>query len=88
MAEPTPAGQYSPNDDVWKRVEAALEKVRPALQSDGGDADIVSISKDGVVTLELQGACQGCPSSTMTLKAGIERFIREEVPEIQSVEAI
>jgi Fe-S cluster biogenesis protein NfuA len=73
---------------VRKRVEAALDKVRPALQADGGDAEIVDISENGVVTLQLVGACGGCAMSSMTLKQGIERIIRMEVPEIISVEAM
>lgn len=75
-------------DDVRKRVEAALDRVRPALQADGGDAEIVDISARGVVTLQLVGACGGCAMSTMTLKQGIERVIRMEVPEITAVEAM
>ena len=70
------------------RVEAALNRVRPALQSDGGDAEIVDISPQGVVTLKLVGACGGCAMSMMTLKQGIERIIRMEVPEITAVEAL
>ncbi len=73
---------------LLERVEAALNRVRPALQSDGGDAEIVEISPDGVVTLKLVGACGGCAMSMMTLKQGIERVIRMEVPEITSVEAL
>ena len=69
------------------RVEAALNRVRPALQADGGDAEIMEISPEGVVTLKLVGACGGCAMSTMTLKQGIERVIRMEVPEIVSVQA-
>lgn len=69
------------------RVEAALNRVRPALQADGGDAEIMEISPEGVVTLKLVGACGGCAMSTMTLKQGIERVIRMEVPEIVAVEA-
>lgn len=74
--------------DVRRRVEAALNRVRPALHADGGDAEIVTISEDGVVTLQLVGACGGCAMSSMTLKNGIERIIKIEVPEIQSVEAM
>lgn len=74
--------------DTRKRVEAALNRVRPALQADGGDAEIVEITNDGVVILQLVGACGGCAMSTMTLKQGIERVIRMEVPEIVSVEAM
>jgi Fe-S cluster biogenesis protein NfuA len=71
-----------------QRVEAALDRVRPALQADGGDAEVVDISSGGVVTLKLVGACGGCAMSTMTLKQGIERIIRMDVPEITSVEAL
>ena len=69
------------------RVEKVIERIRPAVQMDGGDIELVDV-KDGIVTLRLVGACHGCPSSMMTLKAGIERAIRTEVPEIQSVEAV
>ena len=69
------------------RVEAALNRVRPALHADGGDAEIVEIV-DGVVTLKLVGACGGCAMSMMTLRQGIERVIRMEVPEIRAVEAL
>lgn len=75
-------------EETRKRVEAALDKVRPALQADGGDAEIVDISPQGVVTLQLMGACGGCAMSTMTLKQGIERIVRMEVPEITAVEAM
>ena len=73
---------------LLERVEAALNRVRPALQSDGGDAEIVEITPEGVVKLKLVGACGGCSMSMMTLKQGIERVIRMEVPEITSVEAL
>ncbi|MFN0118366.1 MAG: NifU family protein [Elusimicrobiota bacterium] len=75
-------------EDTRRRVEAALDRVRPALQADGGDAEIVDISERGVVTLQLVGACGGCAMSTMTLKNGIERVIKMEVPEILSVESM
>ena len=70
-----------------EQVEAALSKIRPALQADGGDVDLVDVS-DGVVTLRLTGACGGCPMSTLTLKMGIERVLREEVPEVKEVVAV
>ena len=69
------------------QVEQVLEKIRPALQADGGDVELVDIV-DGVVQLRLQGACSGCPSSTMTLQLGIERAIKNEVPGIVRVEAV
>ena len=70
-----------------EKVEAALNRIRPALQADGGDVELVDVS-DGVVKLRLMGACGGCPMATMTLKAGIERVLKEEVPEVQEVVAV
>ncbi len=69
-------------------VEKALAKVRPMLQADGGDIELVDVTEDGVVKVRLQGACKGCPMSTYTLKMGIERYLKKEVPEVQAVEAI
>jgi Fe-S cluster biogenesis protein NfuA len=70
-----------------EKVEKALEKIRPALQRDGGDVEFVDLI-DGVVKVRLTGACGGCPMSQMTLKNGIEQVVRQEVPEIVSVEAV
>lgn len=70
-----------------EKVEAALAEVRPALQADGGGVELIDI-KDGVVRVKLTGACGGCPMSTMTLKAGIERILKERVPEIKGVVAV
>ena len=70
-----------------ERVEKVINRIRPAVQMDGGDIQLVDIV-DGIVRVRLVGACVGCPSSTMTLKMGIERAIRSEVPEIKSVEAV
>ncbi|MEE8318617.1 MAG: NifU family protein [Dehalococcoidales bacterium] len=70
-----------------EKVAAALEKARPALQADGGDVELVDV-KDGVVTVRLTGACGGCPMSGMTLKMGVERVVREEVPEIKELVAV
>lgn len=69
------------------RVQEVIEELRPALQSDGGDVELVSV-EDGVVTLQLTGACSGCPMSTMTLKMGIERAIMKSIPEITEVIAV
>jgi Fe-S cluster biogenesis protein NfuA len=71
-----------------EKVEAALDKVRPALQRDGGDVNLVEVTDDGIVRVQLTGACKGCPMSQMTLKNGIERFVKSEVPEIKAVEAV
>lgn len=70
-----------------EKVAAALEKARPALQADGGDVELVDV-KDGVVTVRLTGACGGCPMASMTLKMGVERVVREEVPEIKELVAV
>ena len=70
------------------KVEAVLEKVRPQLQADGGDVELVDITEDNVVQLRLQGACAGCPMSQMTLKNGIERTLKQEVSEVKGVEAV
>jgi Fe-S cluster biogenesis protein NfuA len=70
-----------------EKVQAALEKVRPALQADGGDVELVDV-QDGVVKVKLTGACGGCPMSQMTLKMGIERLLKKEVPEVKEVVAV
>jgi len=71
-----------------EKVEQALQKIRPALQGDGGDVELVEVGADGVVRVRLTGACGGCPMSQMTLKMGIERILKKEVPEVKSVEAV
>jgi len=71
-----------------EKIQAALDLVRPQLQADGGDAEIVEVTDDGVVKLRLKGACGGCPMSQMTLKQGIERILKERVPAVKSVEAV
>jgi Fe-S cluster biogenesis protein NfuA len=70
-----------------ERVEQALDKIRPALQADGGDLELINVSEDGKVTIRLTGACGSCPMSQMTLKMGVEQRLREEVPEVVSVES-
>ncbi len=69
------------------KVEAALGKIRPALQADGGDVELVDVN-DGVVSVKLTGACDGCPMAAMTLKTGIERLLKEEIPEVKEVVAV
>jgi len=71
-----------------EKIQAALDLVRPQLQADGGDAEIVEVTDDGVVKLRLTGACGWCPMSQMTLKKGIERILKERVPAVKSVEAV
>ena len=71
-----------------ERVEAALNKVRPFLQADGGDVELVEVTPEGVVKVRLTGACGGCPMSQMTLKHGVERALREDIPEITEVVSV
>lgn len=74
---------------IKDRVEKVLEKIRPYIQSDGGDIDLVEILEaEGIVKVRLHGACNTCPSATATLKGGVERMIRQEVPEIKEVVAV
>jgi len=70
-----------------EKVEAALAEIRPSLQADGGDVELVAV-EDGVVKVRLTGACGGCPMATITLKNGIERILKEKVPGVQSVQAV
>jgi Fe-S cluster biogenesis protein NfuA len=67
-----------------EKVQAALDKIRPALQADGGDVELVDV-KDGIVKVKLTGHCGGCPMSQITLKRGIERVLKEQVPEVKEV---
>ena len=73
---------------LMERVEAALAKVRPSLQADGGGVELVEVTDDGIVQVRLQGACRGCPMAQMTLAMGIGRVLREEVPEVSDVQAV
>ena len=74
-------------DKIQEKVEAALNKVRPALMADGGNVELVDV-KDGVVKVKLTGACGSCPMATMTLQMGVEKVIREEVPEVKELVAV
>ncbi len=71
-----------------EKVEQALDKVRPALQRDGGDVELVEVGDDGIVKVRLTGACGGCPMSQITLKQGIERVLRQEVPSVKEVVSV
>ncbi len=74
-------------NDTKKLVEKALEKIRPMLQRDGGDIELVEVN-DGVVKVRLTGACKGCPMSQMTLKQGVEKLLLKEVPGLKEVQAV
>jgi Fe-S cluster biogenesis protein NfuA len=71
-----------------EKIEKALDKIRPSLRADGGDVELVEVGENGVVKVRLKGACGGCPMSQLTLKMGIERILKKEVPEVTSVEAV
>ncbi|MBM4175801.1 MAG: NifU family protein [Ignavibacteria bacterium] len=75
-------------EDLRKRIEKAIDSVRPYLHADGGDVEVVNVTEDGIVEVKLVGACGTCPMSQMTLRAGVERALMREVPEVKRVEAI
>ena len=82
------ASTTSEPSSVRQRVIEVLERIRPAIQSDGGDLELVEITDAGIVRIRLMGACVGCPSSTITLQMGIERNLIEKVPEVVAVEQV
>ncbi|MFA4884818.1 MAG: NifU family protein [Desulfotomaculaceae bacterium] len=71
-----------------EKVEEVLDKVRPFLQRDGGDVELVDVDADGLVKVRLKGACGGCPGAKITLKQGIERVLKQEIPEVKEVIAV
>ena len=75
------------SETIEKKVQAALTEIRPQIQADGGDIELVAIEND-IVKVRLRGACAGCPMSALTLKQGVERLIKAKVPEIKTVEAV
>jgi len=84
MTEETQAGTQ---DDLRKRVQEVLDQVRPNLQADGGDVELVDVD-GGVVKVVLQGACKGCPMAAITLQMGIEKVLKSQIPEVESVENV
>lgn len=75
--------------DVTERVQAVIDALRPLLQADGGDIELAGVDEQtGVVSVRLQGACKGCPGAAMTLKMGVERHLREKVPEVKEVVSV
>jgi Fe-S cluster biogenesis protein NfuA len=71
-----------------EQVENVLNKIKPSLQADGGDVELVEVGEDGVIKVKLTGACGSCPMSQMTLKMGIERLLKKEIPEVKEVVAV
>lgn len=70
------------------KVQAVLDEIRPSLKADGGDVELVDVSADGVVKVKLTGSCRGCPFALMTLKGGIERILKQEIPQVKEVQAV
>jgi len=73
---------------VKEQVEEALNEIRPQLQADGGDIELVEVTEDGIVKVRLVGACAGCPGAQMTLQLGVERVVKARVPDVKAVEAV
>jgi Fe-S cluster biogenesis protein NfuA len=73
---------------IEEKVKETIETIRASLQSHGGDVELVGIDEDNTVNVRLQGACQGCPGATMTMKMGIERILKERIPEVKQVVAV
>ena len=88
----TPPDSHEPGStaepSLEQRVREVLEMIRPAIQSDGGDLELVEVNSDGVVSVRLLGACVGCPSAYITLQMGIERNLRERIPEVTAVRSV
>ena len=85
---PNAATSSQPALSVYERVAKVLNLIRPAIQDDGGDVELVEVTREGIAKVRLKGACVGCPSSSMTLQMGIERNVRDRVPEIVAVEQV
>ncbi len=88
MCEQCGCGEANTQQTFEEKVKDVIESVRPALQSHGGDIELVATDDDNNVKVRLQGACQGCPGAAMTMKAGIERILKEKVPEVKEVIAV
>lgn len=82
------ADSSSKTDSVRQRVEDVIELIRPSVQSDGGDIELVDVTEEGIVQIRFHGECVGCPSSSMTLQHGVEKNVRARVPEVTAVVAV
>ncbi len=71
-----------------EKVEEVINEIRPNLQADGGDIELVDVTDDGIVKVKLRGACHGCPGAAMTLKMGVERLLKERIPEVKRIENV
>jgi len=88
MCEQCGCGDVNTEKTFEEKVKEAIESIRPALQSHGGDIELVGTGEDNTVKVRLQGACQGCPGAAMTMRAGVERILKEQVPEVKEVVAV
>jgi len=88
MCEQCGCGQADTEKAFEEKVREVIEAIRPALQGHGGDIELVGTDDDNTVKVRLQGACQGCPGATMTMRMGVERILRERVPEVKEVIAV
>jgi len=88
MCDKCGCGEIEAEKTFEEKVKEVIESIRPALQSHGGDVELVGTDDDNTVKVRLQGACQGCPGAAMTMKMGIERILKEKVPEVKEVIAV
>jgi Fe-S cluster biogenesis protein NfuA len=88
MCKDCGCGNDNTEQNIEEKVKDAIETIREALQSHGGDVELVGIEPDNTVQVRLQGACQGCPGAAMTMRLGIERILKERIPEIRQVVAV
>ena len=88
MCEQCGCGEVNTEKNFEQKVKEAIESIRPALQSHGGDIELVATDDDNTVKVRLKGACQGCPGAQMTMKAGVERILKQVVPEVKEVIAV
>jgi Fe-S cluster biogenesis protein NfuA len=88
MCEDCGCGETNTDQTFQEKVKDTIDNLRGALQSHGGDVELVSIDQDNTVNVRLQGACQGCPGAAMTMKLGIERILKQKVPEVKQVVAV
>lgn len=88
MSEPVERQEAGAERSFEEKVNEVIEQVRPALQDHGGDVELLGVDEDKTVRVRLQGACRGCPGATMTMRMGIERILRERVPDVKEVVAV
>jgi Fe-S cluster biogenesis protein NfuA len=88
MCDKCGCGETQTEKTFLEEVKEVIDTIRPALQSHGGDVELIGVDEDNTVKVRLQGACQGCPGATMTMKMGIERILKEKLPEVKEVVAV